>query len=48
MAGFRRAELVASLVNPANGYSTLRLAHYATADAADWDQLPEWNPAASP
>ncbi|HEY6463891.1 MAG TPA: hypothetical protein VIY73_27160 [Polyangiaceae bacterium] len=44
-ASFRRSELVASLVNPENGYSTLRLAHYATGDAGDWDLLPEWNPA---
>jgi cytochrome c5 len=47
-AAFRRAALVASLVNPTNGYSKLRLAHYATGDAADWDQLPEWNPAVAP
>ena len=31
---FARAELTASLVNPENGYSRLRLAHYATGDAA--------------
>jgi len=43
--GFRRAELVGSLVNPANGYSALRLAHYESGDAADWSRLPEWNPA---
>jgi cytochrome c553 len=43
---FRRAELVASLVEPRNGYSQQRLAHYATGDAADWDRLPEWNPPA--
>jgi mono/diheme cytochrome c family protein len=43
--GFRRAELVASLVNPANGYSALRLAHYESGDGADWAALPEWNPA---
>jgi hypothetical protein len=42
---FRRAELVASLVNPANGYSSLRLAHYETGNVGDWAQLPEWNPA---
>jgi mono/diheme cytochrome c family protein len=42
---FRRAELVASLVNPANGYSALRLAHYESGDAGDWSRLPEWNPA---
>jgi mono/diheme cytochrome c family protein len=45
---FRRAELVASLVNPSNGYSALRLAHYATGDATDWDRLPEWNPPVAP
>ena len=44
-SGFRRAELVASLVNPANGYSALRLAHYESGDGADWAALPEWNPA---
>jgi mono/diheme cytochrome c family protein len=41
---YRRAELTASLVNPSNEYSQLRLAHYATNDANDWDRLPEWNP----
>jgi hypothetical protein len=45
---FARAELTASLVNPQNGYSALRLAHYATGDAADWDRLPEWNPSTEP
>jgi cytochrome c5 len=43
-ASFRRAELVASLVDPDNGYSELRLSHYDTGDANDWDRLPEWNP----
>jgi cytochrome c5 len=43
-ASFRRSELVASLVNPSNGYSELRLSHYATGDANDWERLPEWNP----
>ena len=43
--GFRRATLEAALVNPANHYSQLRLAHYATGTDSDWDQLPEWNPA---
>ncbi len=47
-AASRRAALVASLVNPANAYSTLRLQHYATGDAADWEALPEWNPRALP
>ena len=40
----RREALVASLVNPSNGYSALRLAHYATGGDGDWDRLPEWNP----
>jgi mono/diheme cytochrome c family protein len=43
-AQFRRQTLVASLVNPQNGYSRLRLAHYATGSDGDWDQLPAWNP----
>jgi mono/diheme cytochrome c family protein len=45
---FARAEMIASLVNPDNGYSSLRLAHYATGSAGDWDRLPEWNPLAEP
>jgi len=44
----RRAALEASLVNPSNGYSTLRLGHYATGADGDWDRLPEWNPAVEP
>lgn len=44
----RRATLEASLVNPSNGYSTLRLAHYATGKPGDWDALPEWNPPSEP
>jgi cytochrome c5 len=47
-ASYRRSDLVASLVNPANSYSTLRLAHYATGNQDDWDLLPEWNPPAEP
>jgi cytochrome c5 len=47
-ASFRRSELVASLVDPGNGYSSLRLAHYATGAAGDWDRLPEWNPVTEP
>jgi mono/diheme cytochrome c family protein len=43
-AGFRRATLVASLVNPDNGYSRLRLADYDTGRDGDWSRLPEWNP----
>lgn len=40
----RRAELALSLVNPSNGYSQLRLLHYASGNGEDWDALPEWNP----
>jgi len=40
---FRRATLTASLVNPANAYSQLRLDHYGR----DWDALPEYNPASA-
>jgi cytochrome c553 len=47
-ATFRRAEMTASLVNPANGYSQLRLAHYEAGGATDWDLLPEWNPRVEP
>jgi mono/diheme cytochrome c family protein len=43
-ASYRRGELEASLVNAQNAYSALRLAHYATGSASDWDALPEWNP----
>jgi cytochrome c553 len=45
---FARAELVASLVNPSDGYAVIRLAHYATGADGDWDGLPEWNPPAEP
>ncbi len=45
---FRRATLVAALVNPDNAYSKLRLARYASGDAADWDHLPVWNPRVAP
>ena len=41
---YRRRELELSLVNPNDGYAQLRLAHYATGTASDWDNLPEWNP----
>ena len=34
--------MVASLVNPLNDYSQLRLAHYSV--AGGWDDLVEWNP----
>ena len=43
-AGFRRSELEASLVNPSNGYSQLRLEHYDSGEAGDWSALPEYNP----
>jgi cytochrome c5 len=43
-ATFRRTELTTSLWSPQNEYSQLRLTHYATGDANDWDLLPEWNP----
>ncbi len=43
-AAFRRSKLVASLVNPANRYSELRLAHYAVGGDDNWDHLPEFNP----
>jgi mono/diheme cytochrome c family protein len=43
---YARAEMTASLVNPGNRYSALRLAHYASGDAGDWDRLAEWNPPA--
>ncbi|HLK40399.1 MAG TPA: hypothetical protein VKU41_26790, partial [Polyangiaceae bacterium] len=47
-AAFRRSELSLSLVNANNGYSQLRLEHYATGDANDWDRLEEWNPPVDP
>jgi mono/diheme cytochrome c family protein len=40
---FRRAELVASLVDPTNAYSRTRIARYSA-----WQQLPEWNPPVAP
>lgn len=43
-ARFRRDALIESLVNGGNGYSRLRLAHYASGDDGDWDRLTEWNP----
>lgn len=48
---FRRAVLEESLVNPANGYSQLRLANYARDDGGGpiaWDALPVWNPPTRP
>ena len=44
-ADSRRAALVASLVNPDNAYSSLRLAHYAS---GDWERLAVWNPRVAP
>jgi cytochrome c5 len=44
----RRAALIASLVNPNNAYSTLRLARYASGTAMDWERLPTWNPRVAP
>jgi cytochrome c5 len=43
---YRRATLLASLVNPGDGYARDRIAHYATGAPGDWDALPEWNPPA--
>jgi mono/diheme cytochrome c family protein len=43
-ADFRRAELEASLVNPADGYAKRRLERYGEA----WDALPVWNPRTLP
>ncbi len=47
-ASYRRSELVASLVNPSNGYAQIRLAHYDSGDANDWSRLPESNPRVAP
>jgi mono/diheme cytochrome c family protein len=47
-AAWRRAALVASLVNPSNEYSMVRLAHYDSGDKSDWSRLPMWNPRAEP
>ncbi|HVZ74961.1 MAG TPA: hypothetical protein VHJ20_21415 [Polyangia bacterium] len=47
-AASRRHALEASLVDRDNAYSQLRLAHYASGDALDWDLLPEWNPRVAP
>jgi hypothetical protein len=46
-AASRRQALVDSLVDPTNGYSALRLAHYASGDASDWERLDAWNPRAA-
>lgn len=45
---YRRSELEASLVNPSNLYSKLRLERYASGGRRDWELLPEWNPRAAP
>ncbi len=47
-AARRRRALEASLVDPTNGYSKLRLARYATGADGDWDRLDAWNPRAAP
>jgi mono/diheme cytochrome c family protein len=47
-AASRRRALVDSLVNPANRYSQLRLARYATGAADDWERLDAWNPLVAP
>ena len=47
-AQYRRAELEASIVNPLNAYSVLRLERYASGTDRDWDSLPEWNPPTEP
>jgi mono/diheme cytochrome c family protein len=44
---FRRAQLVASLVNPANTYSGQRLGSYGLRTKG-WDLLPAWNPRSLP
>jgi len=43
----RRAALEASLVNPANMYSRIRLASYGLSTGG-WDLLPVWNPRSVP
>jgi mono/diheme cytochrome c family protein len=43
----RRAELEQILVDPANGYSELRLQNYAHSSGG-WDALSEWNPSVAP
>src|SRR5436190_1584616 len=47
-ASYRRSELVLSLVNPDNGYSSLRLQRYESGDAQSWSNLLEWNPRTAP
>ncbi|HJL14693.1 MAG TPA: c-type cytochrome [Sandaracinaceae bacterium LLY-WYZ-13_1] len=48
---FRRAALEGSLVDPDNGYATLRLDRYATEASGEptgWDARPVWNPPVRP
>jgi len=40
--------MLASLVNPDNGYGRQREEHYSTGGAGDWDRLGEWNPPTEP
>lgn len=44
---FRRAQLEASLTNPDNVYSQVRLGSYGLPHGG-WDALPEWNPVSQP
>lgn len=44
---FRRAQLEASLTNPGNIYSQVRLGSYGL-ERGGWDALPEWIPRAQP
>ncbi len=46
-AAFRRRILEASLTNPTNVYSAVRMSAYARADMG-WDALPVWIPRAAP
>lgn len=45
--GFRRAALEASIVDPTNTYSALRLRQYAIRGEG-WEALPVWNPPVQP
>jgi mono/diheme cytochrome c family protein len=47
-ARYRRRSLEASLVTRENDYARIRLTHYASGDAADWEHLSEWNPRTEP
>jgi hypothetical protein len=46
-ASSRRTALEASLTNPANMYSRIRLASYGL-ETRGWDRLPVWNPRSVP